>query len=849
MATQHRRKVLSPSPLNGVFHSEDGDSAVTASPPHSPRAEIGGSGSGEPPLGSPAPTTYLERTLARMGGRCTLLAVICTVAVLLLLVFVLGGPSVGVAYGEAAPAAAAAPPSPLEDLFPSASRLGGGGGVAAGEAAGRGDSSNGAPSSFPSLLSLLPTFSDCPEGSNFTLANVFGDSMVLQRRAQGHVWGWVGEGCTVEASLVRPPYPGGELLAVTIRPERPGVSLWVADIPPQEASLEGATLHFSASSGKMLELRDVLWGEVVLCSGQSNMAGYSQHSHYGPGSVASSLTVEGVFVPGVFDKSGAERVKQKAARIALREKEELEKRGAPSPVPIAAVKKKKKGGKKGKGSAGVAVPAPPAALRGLRALAASEEGGGGEGEEGDEEDLTPATGPLPPGVQPQAQPQLKGGHSGSAQPSRVESEKRAWGGWVAVDKPSPTRLVEGVSILNTAEAEEEDESAWEFVRGQVGKEAELPIRVFQVGEFDNWATEGPLNNLASPPQMPWQPAPTTLSPAALHFAAVCYFAGRTVAQGTPGVPVGLIESAWGGSFIQSWSSASAWEACGATAIPKDGWWSPAPPTALFNTMIAPFAIGPMALGGIIFYIGESQGSFNQVDYFSCALPLLLASWRSTFSSPDSWAVVIQMQGWVDGNLNQDIMAHTRDVQLQVSESRALPRIATVTAVDCGDSTSPFHSIHPRYKRKMGTRSGEAALAFLAGLPPPRGPVYLRAVSRIGTGLSVTVYFDPDTVVGGLVWADPSPEVPSSTCPMGVPRHTCQWFSILDSGGEWHNASATIGKGGVTLELRVEGARQARRTAVASQNGFGMWPVVNLYNAAGLPAYPWRRKIAVKGKAS
>jgi hypothetical protein len=427
-----------------------------------------------------------------------------------------------------------------------------------------------------------------------------------------------------------------------------------------------------------------------------------------------------------------------------------------------------------------------------------------------------------------------------------DTAKRAWGGWVATDRPSATRTVNGQAVRNTAEAEEGDASAWAYVASQVGAEAELPIRVFQVGEYDNWATEGPLTDLASPPAIPWARAPTSLAPAALHFAAVCYHAGRTLAGGAPGVPVGLIESAWGGSFIQSWSSAAAWEVCGAVPIPKDGWWSPAPPTALFNTMVAPFAIGPIALGGIVFYIGESQGSFNQVDYFGCALPLLLASWRSAFASPSAWAVVIQMQGWVDGALNQENLARTRDVQLEVSESRALPRVATVTAADAGDHASPFHSIHPRYKRVLGERSGAAALAFLAGLPPPRGPVYARSLSRIGTGLSVTVHFDAETVVGGLVWREPSAGVPSSGCPEGVPRHTCQWFAIQDSGGEWHNATARIGRGGVTLELTVEGGRHGRRTAVATQNGFGMWPVVNLYNAAGLPAYPWRKRIA-KGR--
>jgi len=267
-------------------------------------------------------------------------------------------------------------------------------------------------------------------------------------------------------------------------------------------------------------------------------------------------------------------------------------------------------------------------------------------------------------------------------------------------------------------------------------------------------------------------------------------------------------------------------------------------------MIAPFAIGPMALGGLAVYIGESQASFPQADYFACALPMLIATYRSAFSSPSAWAVVVQIQGWIDGNLHQDNFAAGRDGQASIVGGGVVPRVASVSAVDAGDPTSPFHSIHPRYKRVLGERTAAAGLAFLAGLPAPTGPVYARAVTRLGRGLAVTIHFEPGSVVGGLVWRGPdSPGAgPSASCPPNVPRHTCRWFGIEDSKGVWHNATGVrIGEGGLTLELTVDGATRGRSRAVSTENGWGLWPVVNLYNAAGLPAYPWRKKIAVKGK--
>ena len=162
------------------------------------------------------------------------------------------------------------------------------------------------PGLLDSLLSILPSFLGCDASSNFTLSAVYGDDMVLQRGQPGRVWGWVGEGCSVTASLVRPPYPGGNAQPVTLQAERAGGGGATVDghLPASETSLEGATLTFAASNGKTLRMDNVQWGGVIFCSWQSSMAGLSQHSLNGPGSVASSLTVEGVYVPGVFDKRG-----------------------------------------------------------------------------------------------------------------------------------------------------------------------------------------------------------------------------------------------------------------------------------------------------------------------------------------------------------------------------------------------------------------------------------------------------------------------------------------------------------------------------------------------------------------
>ena len=631
--------------------------------------------------------------------------------------------------------------------------------------------------------------------------------MVLQRDVPTRVWGWAAEGCVIGVMLLRGGGGGGDgdgggsggpghagpgaargaagVPLEVIQEKDSG--LWFATLPPLPASEPPAAISVAAAGGGApLTLEDVVWGEVILCSGQSNMAGYSQHSRYGPGSTAVALSLEGVNVPLLFstweEEKKAANERAEAARNAAQATEEEAKREAEDAVTLASEKGRR-----------------------VNVSVRTRDGSGG-------------------------------GSDGVA--------RRAEGGTFFSPDPDPPFS----PPLNT--------SAF--------REAPLPIRVFQVGEKDNWAVNGPLNFLASPPTIPWAPAPTSLSPAALHFSGVCYFAGRGVAAALGGyVPVGLIESSWGGSFAQSWLPKGAHEVCGSVEIPKDGWWSPAAPTALFNAMIAPFALGPMPLSGVAFYQGESQASFAQSEWYACAMNMLIATWRSAFASPAAWFTLVQIHGWADPRMNQDECANLREVQRRVAAEGANPSVACVSAADLGDPDSPLHSIHPRYKRALGGRVADAARAIMSGLPPPRGPTYQKAFPVLGRGLTVRVFFEPDSVgEGGLLLVPPDAASPNSHCPPGIPRHTCHWFSIRDAGGHWHNATATIEEDGATLLLTAEeeggggggtkgGARELaptrKRRPTATQNGWGLWPVVSLYNAAGLPAYPWRQDVKKGGK--
>merc|ERR1719183_3000086 len=87
--------------------------------------------------------------------------------------------------------------------------------------------------------------------------------MLLQRApAAPVVWGFAAPGVTVDMvfrGLTRSATAGLD-------------GVWRVEVPPTEATSEGTTLTFTASDGGSAKLERVVFGELLLCSGQSNMA-------------------------------------------------------------------------------------------------------------------------------------------------------------------------------------------------------------------------------------------------------------------------------------------------------------------------------------------------------------------------------------------------------------------------------------------------------------------------------------------------------------------------------------------------------------------------------------------------
>ena len=143
------------------------------------------------------------------------------------------------------------------------------------------------------LLSVLATAA-ATEAAPISFARSFGDSMVLQAAPkQANVWGFVSVGLgdvTVTVS------PSGALTAATTSPFNSTHATWRAALPATPSTPvrkeggvytapAGKTVTASAGTTASASIRDVQFGEVWVCSGQSNMAFLVQNAFGGAAEV------------------------------------------------------------------------------------------------------------------------------------------------------------------------------------------------------------------------------------------------------------------------------------------------------------------------------------------------------------------------------------------------------------------------------------------------------------------------------------------------------------------------------------------------------------------------------------
>lgn len=237
--------------------------------------------------------------------------------------------------------------------------------------------------------------------------------------------------------------------------------------------------------------------------------------------------------------------------------------------------------------------------------------------------------------------------------------------------------------------------------------------------------QGSLTELSEVP-LAWKSVDSRTVP---YFSAVAYYFAREIRK-RKNVPVGVIQSAVGGSPIEAWISEKEFQ--GNSKLKK------IPErnighalfgrSVLHRAMVAPLM--PYALRGFIWYQGESNTAYSG-EYFDL-MSALIRTWRNSFVTPAHLDrhpfLFVQLTSFLAKKENPEASdwAALREAQRQVS--LRVPRTAMAVITDLGDEGD----IHPRRKREVGERLAIAARNLAYGEDVEySGPVLEKAI-RVGS---------------------------------------------------------------------------------------------------------------------
>jgi sialate O-acetylesterase len=230
-----------------------------------------------------------------------------------------------------------------------------------------------------------------------------------------------------------------------------------------------------------------------------------------------------------------------------------------------------------------------------------------------------------------------------------------------------------------------------------------------------------------------------------------------------------------------------------------------PPTSLFNAMIAPL-IG-YAIRGAAWYQGESN--VDRGFQYRTLLTTLIQCWRQAWNQGNFPFLIVQLANFHREDANYPNGVHWAELrEAQALAATALPKVGLALAIDIGEA----EDIHPKNKWDVGARLALAARGIAHGQEIEyRGPTF---DSLKVTGNQAIISFHHAI---GLTSKNESP----------------QGFEIAGPDRAYHPATATL-----------EGSRVMVHSPkvpnpVAVRYGWADDPTCNLYNAADLPAVPFR----------
>jgi len=325
---------------------------------------------------------------------------------------------------------------------------------------------------------------------------------------------------------------------------------------------------------------------------------------------------------------------------------------------------------------------------------------------------------------------------------------------------------------------------------------------------------------------------------AAHFSAVAWYFAREISE-REHVPVGIINSSWGGTPVDAWTRIGA-IGKDASLMPLFISWGnmiegqsdlllrlkiqqqaideakaegkPAPtvpwtpqleswgPGMLWNGMIAP--LKPFPIRGAIWYQGESNASTERAPIYGRMFEDMIEDWRQQWGVGEFPFLFVQIANYNAGP--GDGWPMLREQQLKTLE---LGNTGMAVTIDIGNPTN----IHPTDKLDVGLRLARWARVLTYGEKlEDSGPLFRSAVPE---GPAIRAYFthaEGLTAKGGALTG----------------------FEVAGADGKWAAATATI-DGETIVASSPEVAKPAQ-----VRYGWASSPQCNLFNSAELPASPF-----------
>lgn len=338
---------------------------------------------------------------------------------------------------------------------------------------------------------------------------------------------------------------------------------------------------------------------------------------------------------------------------------------------------------------------------------------------------------------------------------------------------------------------------------------------------------------------------------AAEFSAVGYYFGKELYKKLR-KPIGLINSSYGGTPAQAWTSKETlakdellkiylendansevqkeiylqqyakvlnkWKQNVTKAVAKG---TPAPkkpippaqlrdeckPARLYNAMIHPLI--PFAIKGAIWYQGESNAS--EAVIYRKLFPSLITNWREDWKQGDFPFYYVQLAAYGKFDLTRPTDSKWAMLREAQSLTLSLPNTGMAVAMDIGEP----NNIHPKNKQDVGKRLALWALAKDYGFKKITysGPLYKNMKIE---GDKIRIFFE---------YADSGLKIPKGQSLKG--------FAIAGADKEFVWANAKI-DGNTVLVWSEE-----VKNPTAVRYGWSDWMECNLYNKKVLPASPFR----------